>query len=334
MTTDQYGLADELVEMIYRDFGGFHSGYRGVHALGRYYAGSFTATPEAAIISRAAHFQGAATPATIRFSSSPFSQPWGPARSVSMATKFYLASGLTTNLVALPFPVFFARTPEETLELLRAGQPDPETRRPNLDRVMAFVSSRPWIANALQEARKLQAAKSFSTTAFNALHAFRFINTDGVVTVGRYTWEPDAGRDGQDLADLQKLPSSNLFEELEDRLRSGPVSYSLMLQIAQPEDPTHDPTLAWPTSRERRAVGKLEVTRTTTVEEIGDPVMMHDPTVLTDGIQLSDDPVLSARRGIYEASVAGRTGGWKGKSAALQREGATCPFSGGMGASH
>jgi catalase len=63
--------------------------------------------------------------------------------------------------------------------------------------------------------------------------------------------------------------------------------------------------------------------RPTSVEEIGDPVMMHDPTRLTDGIEASDDPILAARRGIYEVSVAHRTGGWKGRQAAMEREGCT-----------
>ena len=49
--------------------------------------------------------------------------------------------------------------------------------------------------------------------------------------------------------------------------------------------------------------------------------MMHDPTRLTDGIEPSDDPVLAARRGVYEVSVANRTGGWKGRLAALERAG-------------
>jgi hypothetical protein len=31
-----------------------------------------------------------------------------------------------------------------------------------------------------------------------------------------------------------------------------------------------------------------------------------------DGIESSDDPVLAARRGVYEVWVAYRTGGWKG----------------------
>jgi catalase len=53
-------------------------------------------------------------------------------------------------------------------------------------------------------------------------------------------------------------------------------------------------------------------------------VMLHDPTRLTDGIEASDDPVLAVRRGVYEVSVAHRTGGWKGRLAALQRGGS--PF--------
>jgi catalase len=71
------------------------------------------------------------------------------------------------------------------------------------------------------------------------------------------------------------------------------------------------------------ALGGL-IVRTTTVEEIGDPVMLHDPTRLTDGIEASDDPILAVRRGVYEISVAHRTGGWKGRLAALERAGS--PF--------
>jgi hypothetical protein len=40
----------------------------------------------------------------------------------------------------------------------------------------------------------------------------------------------------------------------------------------------------WPEGRERVVMGRLELFRPTTQEENGDPVMMHDPTVVTDGI--------------------------------------------------
>jgi catalase len=51
------------------------------------------------------------------------------------------------------------------------------------------------------------------------------------------------------------------------------------------------------------------------LEELGDPEMNHDPTKVTDGIELNDDPIIEARRGVYEASAAYRTGGWH-----------SCPF--------
>ena len=53
MAPSQYRLAAELVEMIHENFQGFHPGYRGVHAQGRYYAAIFKATPEAKKLSRA-----------------------------------------------------------------------------------------------------------------------------------------------------------------------------------------------------------------------------------------------------------------------------------------
>src|SRR6476620_9504213 len=123
------------------------------------------------------------------------------------------------------------------------------------------------------------------------------------------------------LEELQKQPPSYLFEELEERLRKAPVVFNLVLQLAEEGDPTDDPTAPWPEDRSRVPIGRLELVRPTTVEEIGDPVMLHDPTRLTDGIEPSDDPVLAVRLGVYEVSVAHRTGGWKGRLAALERAG-------------
>jgi catalase len=53
-------------------------------------------------------------------------------------------------------------------------------------------------------------------------------------------------------------------------------------------------------------------------------MMLHDPTRLTDCSEASDNPVLAVRRGVYEVSVAHRTGNWKGHLAALERGGS--PF--------
>jgi catalase len=320
-------MSAALVEAIHQAFDGFHAGYRGVHAQGRYYAAVFTATPEAKSLSRAVHLQGQPVPVTVRHSNSPSGRPWGPANSTSLAAKFYLPDGTVTDLIALPIPLFFVRTPEEALGLIQSGRQDPVTGAPDLAKVQAFAASRPWVAHALKLAQEIGASVSFAQTAFHALHTYRFVNAAGDVHYARYHWEPEAGVESQPLEALRLKPPSYLFEELEERLRDHPVGFTLILELAEDGDPTNDSNAPWPSDRRRVPIGRLQITRTTTIEEIGDPVMLHDPTRVTDGIELSGDPVLAARRGIYEVSVAHRTGGWKGRQAAVDRGG--CPFMGG-----
>jgi catalase len=107
-----------------------------------------------------------------------------------------------------------------------------------------------------------------------------------------------------------------------DRVKRAPVKYSLALEFAEPGDPLDDPTQVWPAGRKQVVIGHLEVVKATSTEEIGDPIMLHDPTRITDGIELSDDPIVQVRRGVYEVSAAQRTGGWR-----------SCPFAAIAGAS-
>ena len=324
MAPSQYRLAAELVAMIHENFQGFHPGYRGVHAQGRYYAAMFKATPEAKKLSRAVHLQGQPVPVTVRHGISASGNPWGPAVTPSMAVKFYLPDGTVTDLIGITIPVFFGRTPDEVLEGLKTLKPDPTTGKPDEKRVMQLLATRPWIANAYQLAKAVPYPVSFAQTDFHAIHAFRFVNAADEGQYARYHWEPEVDAAGQRIEELQKQPPSYLFEELEARLRKAPVVFNLVLQLAEEGDPTEDPTAQWPDERHRVCIGRLKYVRPTTVEEIGDPVMLHDPTRLTDGIEPSDDPILAVRRGVYEVSVAHRTGGWKGRLAALERAGS--PF--------
>jgi catalase len=328
MNHGQYVIAEKLVGLIHQNFQGFHPGYRDVHASGRYYAATFTATPAAKGLSRAAHFQGNAIPATVRHSVSASGNPLGPVGAPSMAVKFYLPNGTVTDLIMLQLPLFPTRTPEETAEFLQTIAPDITNGNPNVDKIKEFASTRPWVAHALKEILSVAPPVSLAQTSFHALHAFRFVNADQIAQYARYHWEPAAGVAGQTKEELLSHPQTYLYEELEERLRVGPVHFDLILQLAAEGDPLDDPNAPWPEERTRVNIGRLTVTRPTTVEEIGDPIMLHDPTRLTDGIEASDDPILAARRGIYEVSVANRTGGWKGKQASLDLAGG-CPFAHG-----
>jgi len=60
----------ELVASVQRAEDGIFDGFRAAHAVGRIYAGTFTATPEAKSLSRASHFQGTPVAVTVRLSGS------------------------------------------------------------------------------------------------------------------------------------------------------------------------------------------------------------------------------------------------------------------------
>jgi catalase len=91
------------------------------------------------------------------------------------------------------------------------------------------------------------------------------------------------------------------------RVRRGPIRFTLQLQLAGEGDPTNDPSAAWPRQRQRVTAGTLEITELEVQRETGDDVLVFDPTRITAGIELSDDPVLQFRRAVYSESVGRRT---------------------------
>ena len=229
-----------------------------------------------------------------------------------MATKFYLPDGTVTDLIGITLPAFFARDPEEFLEFTEAKTPDPAMGKPDLAKLKAYAARHPNAARVLRLLLSQPAPVSFAQVSYRPLHAFYFMNAAGTGRWARYHWEPEAGVAGQSLEELARQPQEHLYDELEGRLRAGPVAFRLELQLAQDGDPLDDPSAMWPDDRERVVVGRLELFRRITEAEIGDPVMLHDPTAVTDGIEISpDDQIIAVRRGAYLVSVAERTGGWQ-----------------------
>jgi catalase len=214
-------------------------------------------------------------------------------------------------------PAFFARTLEEFLAFADAKAPDPASGQPDLEKLKAFMAAHTNGGRVLQLLQHQPAVVSFAQVSYRPLHTYYFVNAAGAGRWARYHWEPEAGVAGQPLEELEKQPYAYLYEELE-RLHRGPVAFRLELELAQEGDPVDDPSAMWPDGR-ARVVGRLELVRPITGEETGDPRMMHDPTAVTDGIEVSpDDQIIAGRRGAYLVSVAERTGGWqrRGKLAA------------------
>lgn len=292
---------------------GVHEGRRTQHAKGTLIAGTFTATSEAAGLSRAAHLQGDPVRVTVRFSNGA-SDPTEPDNSRrdgrGMAVKFYLPDGSTTDIVGLTLPVFFVRTAQDFLDFARARATDPETGKPDFAKIGEFVGAHPETGAALQLILpSLCAPLSYATCAYNSLHAFYLVDADGSRRAGRYRWEPEAGEHRVPDEEVDGRDADYLQTEIAERVAGEGAAFRLFFTLAEDGDDLADPTVAWPQERERVEFGRLELTGidTTREQDPGD-VLVFDPARLTDGIDFTGDDIVKARSDVYALSVLRRTG--------------------------
>jgi catalase len=301
-------LSERLVDSLNQVYG-VHPGYRAAHAKGVLCAGRLVAAPAAARLSRAAHLAGGEIRAHVRFSngSGDPTAPDGARDARGMAVKFYLPDSTTTDIVALSLPGFFARTSEDLLAFNDARRVDPETGQPDLERVGAYLAEHPEAMAAVNAAIAHPIPASYATLTYNGLHAYGFVNADGAVRHGRYRLVPDQGEESISDEEAAVRPPDFLRDELAQRLAQGPAVFHVRAQLADGDDPVDDPTEQWPEDREVVELARLEVTGLASDRERGGDVLVFDPTRVTDGILLTDDPILHARTGAYSVSVARRT---------------------------
>jgi catalase len=119
----------------------------------------------------------------------------------------------------------------------------------------------------------------------------------------RYSWLPEQRADSLPEHDANRLDRDYLQRELAARLEAEPVRFTLQLQLGEEGDPITDPMSVWPDARRTIRAGNLELTEIAAEENL----LVFDPTRITDGIGLSDDPILRFRPRAYEVSVERRS---------------------------
>jgi len=282
---------------------GRHPGYRALHAKGMLCRGTFTATPAVAALTRAAHLQGDPVPATIRFSNGsgkPHSADNEPDIR-GLAVKLELPDGSKTDIVAQSLPWFAFHDPDGFVEFVLA-----QRRVPSMAwRFPSYLITHPSMVNALRvNAPALRVPESYVSLPYYGVHAFRFVAADGSSRYVRYQWVPVDGERRLGLREARARGRDFLQQELRERLSQGPARLALELQIAAPEDPVDDPSKRWPAQRERVRAGTLEIVAVD--EDTDENTLVFDPSRVTDGIELSNDPVLQFRPRAYSESVSRR----------------------------
>jgi catalase len=309
VTSQQYEtmVAERAVDAIEHAKGRF-PGYRRAHARGTCYTATFTPSGAASPLTTATHLQDVAVSATVRFSNSDTNPhvPDAGTSSRGFAVKFHLADGRHTDLVSVNVPVFFASSAESFIEFTEATAPDPVTGQRDQERVAAYVQRHPDAAPGLRAAAAVPTPVSYATAPYWAIHAFVWVNAAGARQAVRYQWIPEAGIQNVTPEAAATWTAEHLTGELVQRLADGPLTFRLEVQLAEPGDITGDPTRRWPEDRPRLAVGTLTITAQVDDQDHWER-QVFDPTNVTGGIELSDDPILADRHHFYSVSYGRRS---------------------------
>jgi catalase len=299
-------LAQDILDTMLQ-IHGVQPGFRPVHAKGTVCEGTFTASKEAAGLSRAPHFEGSAVPVTVRFSSGApdphvpdFSPEAGPR---GIAIRFMLPSGEKTDIIAMSHNGFVVGTPAEFVALEKAvAATDPS--KPHPWPVEEFIGSHPLAAKFVGENGAVPV--SFGTEPFFSNDSFLFVNKAGQKQVGRYKFIPIAGEQHLSKADAKGKTADFLSDELKERMKKGPVQFRLVVQLPNSGDATADPSLVWPDDRNTIDAGTISLTSMVTDSDAASRKLAFAPTPVPDGIELSDDPFPALRSAVYALSVKHR----------------------------
>ena len=292
-------LSQDLLKQFDTIFG-LHPGFRPAHARGVMLTGTFTPSPNAPSLTRAPHITRNSTPVTARFSSStglpqiPDNDPNANPR--GLAIRFHLAEHVHTDIVSHSTDGFPTRTGQEFLEFLRAAASS-DPAKPSPSPIEAFLASHPKALAFVQTPKP--SPSSFARESYFGVTALRFTNKDGVSRYGRYRIKPEAGTEHLDDATAKTQGANYLFDELTERIVRGPISFQILVQVANDTDTVDDATVHWPEERPLITLGRIVLTSPVSDNAREQKKIIFDPIPRVDGIEPSDDPLLELRAAIY-----------------------------------
>jgi catalase len=231
-----------------------------------------------------------------------------------LGLQFSLSDGERWRTAMINPPVFPVSTPEAFAELLIASKPDPQTGKPDLGEMKAFLARHPETVEAMKVVKGHAVSSGFDNSTFHGLNAFRFINSAGDSIPVRWLMTPTQPFEAASAA-ASPSDKNYLFEALIARIHRQPLHWRLIVIIGQPGDATNDATIAWPAGREQVDVGTLTLDQVESEERSAATDINFDPLVLPTGIVPSDDPLLSARSAVYSQAYTRRAGETKQPSA-------------------
>jgi catalase len=278
-------------------------GHRRNHAKGICFTGVFESNGNGAALSRASVFARGQHPALGRFNLGTTNPDVADAtvRVRGMGLRITPPDGQEWRTAMINAPIFAVSTPEGFHELLLAsGSKDPNAMK-------AFAEAHPEFAPFGAWAKNGPWTGSYAEDRFYGLNSFIFTDGSGADHAVRWSLVPAAQVVAVTQDDLNKRGPDFLEQEIAERVGKAPQRWTMVVTVANPGDPTADPTKTWPEDRRTVEVGTLVVQRIEAEADGPCRDINFDPTVLPPGIRTSDDPFPAARSSVYAKSYDLRT---------------------------
>jgi catalase len=283
--------------------GGPALGHRRNHVRGVCFTGTFEANGAGTALSRAAMFVRGQYPVVGRFNvgTPDLNAPDATVRVRGMGLQISAPGGAVWRSAMIDPPFFAVSTPQAFYEMLRAGT----SKAP--DAMATFAAAHPEFAAFGAWAKSAPWTGSYAEERFNSLNSFAFTNRSGERRIVRWSLLPAASAVAVPHDALLKQPPDFLEQEIAQRIKSGPLRWTMVVTVAAPGDPTADPSKAWPQDRPTVEVGTLVVQQIEPERNGPCRDINYDPTVLPAGMTTSDDPFPAARSSAYRVSYDLRT---------------------------
>jgi catalase len=294
---------DKLVDAFTPSGGAPPLGHRRNHAKGICFTGVFEANGAGSELSHAKVFLRGQHPALGRFNLATTNPnaPDAPVRVRGLGLMIRTSDGQQWRMAMINAPFFAVATPEAFYELLLASaSKDPKAMptlakaHPEIAKFDDWTKSAPWTG-------------SYAEERFNSLNSFVFVDSSGAERAVRWSLLPTAQPVVVAPEELAKRGPDFLEQEIAERIRGGPLHWKMLVTVANPGDPTADPSQPWPQDRRAVEVGTLIVRQIEAERDGPCRDINFDPAVLPSGMRMSDDPFPAARSSAYAKSYDRRT---------------------------
>jgi catalase len=278
-------------------------GHRRNHAKGICFTGVFEANGAGSALSYAQVFARGRYPALGRFNlgTADPNAPDATVRVRGMGLRISTPDGQEWRTAMINLPFFPVSTPQAFYELLLASS----SKDPNA--MKTFAAAHPEIAAFGAWDKTAPWTGSYAEERYNGLNSFVFTDSSGTDHRVRWSLLPAAQPVPVSPAYLAKRGPNFLEQEITERVQGAPQRWTMVVTVANPGDPTADPSKAWPEGRRTIEVGMLVVQQIEPERDGPCRDINFDPTVLPAGIRTSDDPFPAARSAAYALSFDRRT---------------------------